>query len=475
MDYFPLFLDLRDQSVLVVGGGDIALRKTDLLLRAGARISVVAPTLHPQLADYAASRRLTWFAGAFDPSLVAGTRLVVAATDDDHINAQVSLAATAANVLVNVVDDREKSNAIFPAIVDRSPVVVAISSGGASPVLTRLIREKLETVLSPALGSLAQLLKKTRHELVSKLQRISTRRRVVDRILTERVLPKLEANLPSEAAAELADALALCEAREGDHKGRVMLVGAGPGDAGLLTIKGLRALQQADVIVHDRLVSHDVLDLARRDAEKILVGKEGGGPSTAQDDINQLLVTKAQQGLLVVRLKGGDPFIFGRGGEELQVLRAHNIPYEVVPGITAALGCAAYAGIPLTHRDHAQAVTFTTAHYQQGAANSWARFADKNHTLAIYMGVKQAVDVQHGLIAAGRHGSTPVAIIENGSHQQQRVVRGRLDQLSVLVNTFAVSSPALLVVGEVTALAEQLHWFGQAPESLLHDVVAAVA
>lgn len=462
MDYFPLFLDLRDQRVVIVGGGDIAARKIALLERAGACITVISPTLNDTLAELYKEQRISWLNEHFFATHVHGARLVVAATDDSRVNATVAYAAKRANIMVNVVDDLLHSNTIFPAIVDRSPVIVAVSSGGASPILTRLLREKLETLLPPSLGPLAALAGRYRDRIKAVLNNSADRRRFWDELLRGSVSHHLDANLPSEAAVELEKALYQIAQGQKVQKGKVILVGAGPGDPDLLTLKGLRAIQQADVILHDRLVSPGIMELVRRDAEKIVVGKEGGGHSVTQESINQLMIEKAQQGLVVVRLKGGDPFIFGRGGEELQALRALGIDYEVVPGITAALGCAAYAGIPLTHREHAQAFTLITAHCRaENDPIDWSLYADERHTLAVYMGVKQLSHITQSLIQAGRADDTPVAIIENGTLSKQRVIRGTLDTIGNIAQQQQVQSPALLIIGSVAALHDELKWFGE--------------
>jgi uroporphyrin-III C-methyltransferase / precorrin-2 dehydrogenase / sirohydrochlorin ferrochelatase len=458
--YFPLFADLRGRRVLVVGGGEVAERKVRLLIDAGADVHVVAP----ELSEWLASREggaVTWIATRFDTSQLAGAVLVVAATNDASVNAHVSAAARAVNVFANVVDDAERSSVIVPAIVDRSPLVIAISSGGVAPVLARLVRERIEVLVDGSFGVLAAMLERWRSRIKGALPDISRRRRFYESLVRGDVARSVRDGREADAERSLERLLA---DRDQSVAGSVTLVGAGPGDAGLLTLNALRALQQADVILHDRLVSPEVLSLARRDATRICVGKESGGHSVAQERIHEIMLEHARLGRHVVRLKGGDPFIFGRGGEELEFLAAHGIAFDVVPGITAAVACGAYAGVPLTHRDHAQSVRFVTAHCGDSLdALDWAALAGERQTLTLYMGVSAMRRIGDQLTAHGRAASTPVAVVENGSRQDQRVTLARLDQLGDLAARGDVRSPALLIVGEVAALAARLHWFGAAP------------
>ena len=460
MHYFPLFADLRGRRVLVVGGGEVAERKVRLLVEAGAEVHVVAPELNPWLAAREGGS-VTWAATQFDASQIAGAALVVAATNDAAVNALVSEAARAANVFANVVDDAERSSVIVPAIVDRSPLVIAISSGGVAPVLARLVRERIEVLVDGSFGALAAMLERWRSRIKAALPDISVRRRFYESLVRGDVARSVRDGRDADAERSLARLLA---AREQPFAGAVTLVGAGPGDPGLLTLNALRALQQADVILHDRLVSDEVLALARRDATRICVGKEAGGHSTSQQRIHEIMLEHARLGRHVVRLKGGDPFIFGRGGEELEFLASHGVAFDVVPGITAAIACGAYAGVPLTHRDHAQSVRFVTAHCGDSLdALDWAALARERQTLALYMGVSAMRTIGNQLTAHGRAASTPVAVIENGSRLDQRVTLSRLDELGDLAARGDVRSPALLIVGEVAALAARLHWFGAAP------------
>ena len=459
---FPLFADLRDRPVLVVGGGAVAARKVAALLAAGARVRVGAPELEPGLQTLADSRRILHRVGRFEPWWLDSVWLVVAATDDAAVNRRVAEAAGIRRLLVNVVDDAELSSFQVPSVVERGPLQVAISSGGAAPMLARRLREQLETQFDESLGALATLLARQRERIRARLPDLATRRRWFDRLLDGPVPALLRQRKSVAAESVLIDSLLVDP--QTSPTGSVALVGAGPGEPGLLTLRALRLLNQADVILHDRLVSADVLALARRDAKFVEVGKQAGNHHTTQDRIHRLLLEFARAGQHIVRLKGGDPFVFGRGGEELEFLRAHGIAYEVVPGITAALACAAYAGIPLTHRDHAQSLRLMTGHCQSSVdALDWSALAQEKQTLAIYMGVAELAHLRGNLLAHGRAADTPFALVENGSRPEQRVIVGTLARLPEIAREHAVVSPSLLILGEVAALAEKLHWFGAAP------------
>ncbi|WP_119718780.1 siroheme synthase CysG [Cognatilysobacter tabacisoli] len=480
---FPLFVDLRDRPILVVGGGAVAWRKVTALVDAGALVRVGAPALEPRLAQLAAQGRITHLRGPFEPAWLDGVWLATAATDDPAVNRAVADAGAARRVWVNAVDDVAACSAHVPARIERGPLQIAISSGGGAPMLARHLRERLETQLDDGLGALAALLSRERQRVRARLPDLAARRRFFDAVLAGPVpdLLRSGAALTAQRAFDRTLNDAADAAGETAARGRVALVGAGPGDAGLLTLRALRLLNEADVILHDRLVSDDVLALARRDAERIGVGKQAGGAHTPQSAIHALMIEHALAGKRVVRLKGGDGFVFGRGGEELEALRAHGIDYEVVPGITAALACGAYAGIPLTHRDHAQSVRLVTAHCRDSDdALDWAALAQDRQTLAFYMGVAGLDRVRDRLLAHGRGADTPFALVENGSRPDQRVVVGTLQELPDLAAAHGVQSPALLVVGEVAALATSLHWFGAAPlgpaalpDAMTADAVAA--
>jgi uroporphyrin-III C-methyltransferase/precorrin-2 dehydrogenase/sirohydrochlorin ferrochelatase len=457
MDYLPIFCRLDNKPVLLVGGGEVAERKARLLLDAGAQLTVVAPDLDPELAELAANGTIEWLAGEFAPEQLTGKWLVVAATDRREVNALVYQSANMARIFANVVDDPKRSSFIMPSIIDRSPLMVAISSGGKAPVLARLQREKLEALLPQHLGAVAAFAGSLRERVKARFATMGERRRFWERLLGADRLGQALARGDSASAHQLADNLF---ADESQSAGEVVLVGAGPGDPGLLTLHALRQMQQADVVVYDRLVSDEVMALVRRDAKRIFVGKQAGNHCVPQEGINQLLLEEAKKGQRVVRLKGGDPFIFGRGGEELETLVGTGIGFQVVPGITAASGCAAYAGIPLTHRDHAQSVRFVTAHGKGGAQDlDWPLLAKDKQTLVFYMGLSSCATIREQLLAHGKTGNTPVALIERGTQPCQRVIRGTLDELPALA--VGVESPALIMVGSVVTLTDQLAWFGQ--------------
>lgn len=455
MNYFPLFADLNNRPVLVVGGGAVAARKVSLLLKANAEVRIVAQKLNAELTALLQQQRIIWLGKAFHADQVRSVFFVIAATDDEQLNHRVFVVAESQQKLVNVVDDQEHCSFIFPSIIDRSPIQVAISSGGAAPVLARLLREKLEALLPQHLGAMAEISGKWRHKVKSKLKTITERRRFWESLFNGRFAQLLKNRQIEQAKQELELQL------KADYQGgSVALVGAGPGDAGLLTLKGLQEIQQADIVLYDALVSEEILGLVRRDAELVFVGKRAQGQQVAQEDTNSLLVQYAQQGKRVVRLKGGDPFVFGRGGEELEVLAENQIPFSVVPGITAAIGATAYAGIPLTHRDYAQSAVFVTGHRKADASDiEWQTLARSNQTLVIYMGTLKAKDIADRLQQYGRAAETPIAVISQGTQDTQKTQIGTLAQLAEIAEN--APTPALIVVGEVVALHHKLAWFGE--------------
>ncbi|MCJ1850637.1 siroheme synthase CysG [Klebsiella quasipneumoniae] len=454
MDHLPIFCQLRQRDCLLVGGGDVAERKARLLLDAGANVTVNALDFTPQFQVWADSQMLTLVQGEFIPSLLDNCWLAIAATDDETVNQQVSEAAEARRIFCNVVDAPRQASFIMPSIIDRSPLMVAVSSGGTSPVLARLLREKLESILPLHLGQLARYAGHLRTRVKQQFATVGERRRFWEKLFVNDRLAQSLANDDRQAVADTTEQL-LTEPLE--HRGEVVLVGAGPGDAGLLTLKGLQQIQQADVVVYDRLVSDDIMNLVRRDADRVFVGKRSGYHCVPQEEINQILLREAQKGRRVVRLKGGDPFIFGRGGEELETLCEAGIPFSVVPGITAASGCSAYSGIPLTHRDFAQGVRLVTGHLKNGGELDWANLAVEKQTLVFYMGLNQAPAIREKLIAHGMPEDMPAAIVENGTAVTQKVVSGTLGQLDILAQQMA--SPALIIVGRVVGLRDKLNWF----------------
>lgn len=454
MDHLPIFCQLRGRACLLVGGGDVAERKARLLLDAGAQLTVNALSFIPQFTAWAAEGMLTLVEGEFSETLLDECWLAIAATDNDAVNQRVSDAAEARRIFCNVVDAPKEASFIMPSIIDRSPLMVAISSGGTSPVLARLLREKLESLLPQHLGHVAKFAGQLRSRVKRHFATMSERRRFWEKLFVNDRLAQSLANQNMAAVESITEQM-LNEPL--DNRGEVVLVGAGPGDAGLLTLKGLQQIQQADVVVYDRLVSDEIMNLVRRDADRVFVGKRAGYHCVPQEEINQILLREAQSGKRVVRLKGGDPFIFGRGGEELETLCHAGIPFSVVPGITAASGCSAYSGIPLTHRDYAQSVRLVTGHLKTGGELDWANLAAEKQTLVFYMGLNQAAKIQEQLIAHGMQADMPVALVENGTSVQQRVVSGTLSQLGELAQQ--VKSPSLIIVGRVVALRDKLKWF----------------
>jgi uroporphyrin-III C-methyltransferase/precorrin-2 dehydrogenase/sirohydrochlorin ferrochelatase len=458
MDYFPLFVNLKQQPCLVIGAGEVAARKIDLLSRAGAEITVIARTISDTVMAMASRHALTLHQKAFTADDVKGFRLVVSATNDTLTNQCVAKAATEHAIWVNVVDNPALCSFIFPAIIDRSPLIAAISSGGASPVLARLLRAKMESLIPAAFGQLAQLAEKFRPAVKAKMTQPAQRRIFWEQVLQGRLAELVFAGRLAEAEAHLQQAIDSTE--NIPTTGEVYLIGAGPGDPDLLTFKALRLMQQADVVVYDRLVSAPILDLVRRDAEKIYVGKQRHHHSVPQASINELLATLAKAGKRVARLKGGDPFIFGRGGEEIETLMAQGIDFQVVPGITAASGCAAYAGIPLTHRDHAQTCIFVTGHLKDGSINlNWPQLAAPNQTVVIYMGLVGVEKICTTLIAHGSPADLPIALIEQGTMAAQRVITGTLATLPKIIAQQTITPPTLIIIGTVVRLHPQLRWF----------------
>ena len=456
MDYFPAFLDLRGRSCLVVGGGDVAIRKVRMLTAAGAVITIVAPKISDRLIEFASREGHHLVKRDFRSSDLAEQWLVVSATGIPVIERTVYDLATAAGIFCNGVDDIGNCSYITPAIVDRGPIVVAISSGGAAPVLARKLREQIERLLPSGLSMLAVLARRWRARVGERLGDLLSRRRFWESVFDGPAGSHAIAGDIAMAEAAMSELLNNSPATQ---NGEAWLVGAGPGDPGLLTIRASQIMQTADVILHDRLVSKEVLDMARRDADLISVGKTPGCRANSQEEINDLLVSLVRSGKRVCRLKGGDPFIFGRGGEEAEALRDAGQAFQVVPGITAAAGCAAYSGIPLTHRDLSQSVTFVTAHGKDSVDQiDWEALARDKQTLAFYMAVRRFPGLMNKLIRYGRSADTPIAIIEKGTTPEQRVIRGTLGQLTLLADAHRVAAPAMLIVGEVAALgvAEQL-------------------
>ena len=460
MDYLPVAWRLRERRALLVGGGDIALRKARLLVRAGARLRVVALQIDSELAALVQQHGGELHQRSYHADDLNGVTLAIGATDDQAVNQQLHDDALARQIPVNVVDNPPLCTFIFPAIVDRDPLLISISSGGAAPVLARWVRSRIETLLPAGLGRLTTLLGRFRAPLAEKLPAVGARRLFWEQILDGPVLEAVLAGRDEEAATRLDQAVQQADVAQ-LSRGEVYLVGAGPGDPDLLTFRALRLLQKADVVLYDRLVGQGIIELARRDAELIYVGKARDEHVVPQEDINTLLVRLAGEGKKVCRLKGGDPFIFGRGGEELEQVVAAGIPFQVVPGVTAAAGCAAYAGIPLTHREHAQSVRFVTGHRKDGELLlPWENLITPGETLVFYMGLVSVTDICKHLQQQGMAADMPAAMVSRGTLSDQRVVAATLASLPQQVAAAELAAPALLIVGTVVSLYPHYHWFG---------------
>jgi uroporphyrin-III C-methyltransferase / precorrin-2 dehydrogenase / sirohydrochlorin ferrochelatase len=465
MAFFPIFLTVKDHPCLVVGGGNTATRKIDLLLQADARIHVVAPQISSLLQSWVDEGRISYRCGTFVEADLSGCRLVIAATNDNAINQQVSNAAKAHQILVNVVDSPESCDFIVPSMLSRDPLQVAISTGGAAPVLARLLRARLESLIPAAYGQLAALMAKFREPLKQRFQNTTERRDFWESVLQGPIAELVLSGQQERAQAALTQYLAQVDASDAPlPRGEVYLVGGGPGDPDLLTFRALRLMQQADVVVYDRLVSPAVLNLVRREAERVYVGKKPNDHTLPQEEINELLAQFALQGKKVLRLKGGDPFVFGRGGEEIETLMAAGVPFQVVPGITAALGASAYAGIPLTHRDHAQACVFVTGHLKDGSLDlNWSMLTQLNQTVVVYMGLRALGEFCHQMIAHGLPADYPAALVQKATTSEQKTIVGTLQTLPDLVHQADIHLQSLIIVGTVVTLQQRLSWFTPPP------------
>ncbi len=458
MDSLPIFIDIRDRACLIVGGGPVAARKAMLIQRAGGHITVIAPHLSREMQAFIDSGSARHQARQFKDEDLKDQMMVIAATDDVAVNRNVARLAKARNMPINVANDPRVGTFILPCVIDRSPVQIAISTGGAAPVLARELRTRIETCIPVAYGRLADLARTFRQKVKHRLPDAMQRRRFWEQTLQGPIAEAAFAGREAEAR-EMLEA-SLDSAMDDAITGEVYLVGAGPGDPDLLTFRALRLMQQADVVVYDRLVSAPILELVRHGARRVYAGKYPRGPSVAQENTNALLVRLAKAGERVLRLKGGDPFVFGRGGEEIASLIDEGVAFQVVPGITAANGCAAYAGIPLTHRDYAQACIFVTGHQRDGTNDlNWSMLAHEQQTLVFYMGLLGVDLICHRLIAHGLPASTPAALIAQGTTPQQRVLIGDLATLPRLVADSNVHAPTLIIVGQVVRLHEKLRWF----------------
>jgi len=458
MQYLPIFLDTNELQCLVVGAGEVAARKVELLLKTSAHITVVAPWVCDTLIKFANEGKLDLHLRPYEIGDLSDKRLVFVATDNAKLNADIHAQARAKKILVNVVDNTPLCEFITPSIVDRSPIIIAISSGGVAPVLLRYLRQKLESLIPQKISLLGKFSEKFRTQVKSRFNSVTQRRYfwedVLDGDIAEHVLQGNE---------DLAQKKLLEKISADEHKpikGEVYLVGAGPGDPDLLTFRALRLMQKADVVIYDRLVSAEILELVRRDAEKIYVGKAKSKHTVPQEEINDLLASKALAGNRVVRLKGGDPFIFGRGGEEIETLIEHGVNFQVVPGITAASGAASYAGIPLTHRDHAKSVVFATGHLRDNSINlNWPALAQQEQTIVFYMGLTGLPIICAQLIKHGMPGTTQVAMVQSATTSEQRVITGTLSDIHQKAQAANIQPPALIIVGSVVSLHDKLAWF----------------
>ena len=458
MKHFPIFLTLKDRHCTVIGGGSVASRKVDNLLSAGANVTVISPQLIDELRQKANQQTLQYIPRTFESGDLDQSFLVFAATDNPDVNAEIAQLANNKNIPVNVADNPEHCSFIVPSVLDRNPVTIAVSTGGASPVLARQLRIKLETMIPSTCGRLAKITEEYRAKVKAHFPTQEQRKKFWESALKGSFAELVYAGQDTAARQLLDETLAKDE--EQNPMGEVYLIGAGPGDPDLLTFKAVRLMQQADVMVYDRLVSQPILAMANKNAERFYVGKEKDNHAVPQDKINELLVDLAQQGKRVLRLKGGDPFIFGRGGEEIETLAENNVPFQVVPGITAASGCASYSGIPLTHRDFAQSVTFATGHLKDGSINlNWNQLVQPNHTLVFYMGLTGIAVISKQLQAHGMSTEMPAALIEQGTTRNQRVHIGTVGNLPQLVKETGVRAPTLTIIGNVVQLHKKLAWY----------------
>ncbi len=458
MQALPIFMNISQRLCVVIGAGEVAARKVTMLLRAQASVTVFAPEICPTLADLVETGRIRYQQARFADQQLSGACLVIAATNDLQVNTAVSLAAQANNIPVNVVDAPALCTFTMASIVERSPIVIAISSEGNAPVLARYLRSKIETMLPAGYGRIAAIAGEFRDKVKSKYATSQARRIFWEGVLQGPIVERILAG--QEAAARKGLDQLLTDDTASQQHGEVYLVGGGPGDPDLLTFRALRLMQQCDVCVYDKLVSPEVLDLVRRDAELIYVGKSRDQHTLPQEEINQLLARLALAGKRVLRLKGGDPFIFGRGGEEIETLMQQGVPFQVVPGITAANGVSSYAGIPLTHRDYAQACLFITGHLKNGVLDlDWAAMARPQQTVVIYMGLVGLEQICQQLMAHGVAADMPAAVIQQGTTQHQRVVSANLSDLASQVAAAKMKAPCLTIIGQVVQLREKLNWF----------------
>ena len=461
MEHLPIFLNVKGRRTLIVGSGVTAARKADLLLRAGSNVTIVSPEIGEELSQLRASYEFTHKSSALAAEDLQGCLVVFACSSDDAVNQQLCKFAADAGIMVNVADNTENCDFTMPAVVDRTPLLIAISTGGSSPLLTRMLKARFETTIPAAYGRLAEFAGSYRDRIKAMVPDLTRRRRFWESMISGPVAEHLFSSQVEEADLLMENLLDEA-AKEGDQPpvGEVYLVGTGPGDPDLLTFRALRLMQQADVVLYDRLIGEGILNLVRRDAERIYVGKLTNDHSVPQEEIGNMLIRLARQGKRVLRLKGGDPFVFGRGGEEIEALSENGVTFQVIPGVTAAVGCASYSGIPLTHRDHAQGCMFVTGHEKDGKLNlNWKSLIQPRQTVVVYMGLSSMAAITKGFISNGADPSTPAAVIENGTRAGQRVITGTLESLSEQTAVAGIKSPALIIIGGVVTLRDKLSWF----------------
>jgi uroporphyrin-III C-methyltransferase/precorrin-2 dehydrogenase/sirohydrochlorin ferrochelatase len=459
----PIFLDMRDRPAVVVGGGVAAARRAELLLRAGARVTAFARELGDEFFELRARPNFRHEPRDPAPEDFVG-RLCFIATDDERLTHAARSMANNAGALVNVADRPKMSDFIMPSIVDRSPLVIAVSTGGASPILGRMLKARLETLIPAAYGRLADLMSGFRGRVAAAISDPTMRRRFWENVLEGPIAEAALAGNEGAAEAHLEREVERWAAERASPQGEVYLVGAGPGDPDLVTFRALRLMQKADVVLYDRLTDERVINLVRREAERIYVGKRPDNHELPQEEISVLLVKLAKQGRRVLRLKGGDPFMFGRGGEEIEILAEHNVPFQVCPGVTAAIGASAYAGIPLTHRDHAQACVFVTGHGRDGKIDlDWPALLQPRQTVAIYMGLRNLEALTAEFIARGASPELPAAVVDNATRANQRVIVATLGALAAKARAAELRGPSIVIVGTVVSLRDKLDWY--APEA----------
>ena len=459
MSYLPLFIETTGKKCLIVGGGKVASRKLVPILKAKMKVTLISPEVIEEIElNFHKNRNLKIIKRKFKPEDIEDQFLIIAATNEKTTNQKIAKLSKDNNILVNMTEDSLSGNTLIPSVVDRDPIKIAVSSGAASPILTRLVKTRLETVIPYSFSKLADIMMEYRDAVKKNFLKISDRRKFWEVFLDGPISEMVLSGHIDKAKKALDESLK--ENKFLEKTGEVYLVGAGPGDPELLSFKALRLMQKADIVIYDRLVSRPIMNLIRQDTEKIYVGKQRADHAMPQENINQLLARLALEGKKVLRLKGGDPFIFGRGGEEIESLIKDDIPFQIVPGITAASGCASYAGIPLTHRDYSQACIFVTGHLRDGTVNlNWEMLAHEKQTLIFYMGMHGSKIICEELIKHGLSDETPAALIVKGTTEDQEVIIGNLKNMPEIIMERKIVPPTLLIIGDVVKLHNKLKWF----------------